>query len=327
MRGIEGGIDAAGAEFLSAQCAAVPAGRIGGRRKAAPAPPALLQEHALDRSASTSPSAMCCTARRRCSARIWAPPLCRAVNDWLARRVARPAIRGCAAPSCVPMQDPALAVEEIERHRRRPALRAGADARHGRTCHWAGALLADLCGRRAPRPAVGIHGGSAYRHSADPARLARRYPSRTTPPQAQAFQRQLVSLISEGVFAKFPELKVVLMESGVTWLPALHVAVDKDWRGVRNEVPWVNRAPAAIVRDHVRLTVQPFDAPPTPADVERLMEHIGSDDMLLFASDYPHWQFDGDDILPDGLPPAWLPRILRSNALETYPRLHATVPA
>ena len=33
----------------------------------------------------------------------------------------------------------------------------------------------------------------------------------------------------------------------------------------------------------------------------RTLEHIGSDDMLLFSTDYPHWHFDGEDVLPDGL--------------------------
>jgi predicted TIM-barrel fold metal-dependent hydrolase len=47
--------------------------------------------------------------------------------------------------------------------------------------------------------------------------------------------------------------------------------------------------------------------------------------MLLFASDYPHWQFDGDAVLPDGLSPALLQRIRVDNPLETYPRLKETV--
>ncbi len=59
-------------------------------------------------------------------------------------------------------------------------------------------------------------------------------------------------------------------------------------------MPWVDRAPWEIVRDHFRLTIQPFDAPDDPHAVERAIEHLRSDDILLYASDYPHWQFDGD---------------------------------
>ena len=43
--------------------------------------------------------------------------------------------------------------------------------------------------------------------------------------------------------------------------------------------------------------------------------------MLLFSTDYPHWQFEGNDALPDGLPDALVQKILIDNPLETYPRL------
>ena len=113
----------------------------------------------------------------------------------------------------------------------------------------------------------------------------------------------MLSLIYEGVFLKFPGLKVVLMESGVSWLPAFMWRANKTWRGVRVEVPWIDREPAAIMRDHIRLTTQPFDAPPDAAGVADIIDMIGSDKMFLFASDYPHWQFDGDAALPEGMSP------------------------
>ena len=93
----------------------------------------------------------------------------------------------------------------------------------------------------------------------------------------------------------------------------------KDWRGVRNEVPWVDRSPADMMRDRVRLTTQPFDAP--AAAVAKLVQQLGSADMLLFASDYPHWHFDGDAAIPDGMPAEQTAKMLTANALATYPRL------
>ena len=56
----------------------------------------------------------------------------------------------------------------------------------------------------------------------------------------------------------------------------------------------------------------------------RLLEQFGSDDILLFATDYPHWHFDGDDAVPDGLPDALVTKILFDNPLKTYPRLCQT---
>ena len=133
----------------------------------------------------------------------------------------------------------------------------------------------------------------------------------------------LNSLISEGVFVEFPRLKVVLMESGVTWLPGWMWRADKTWRGIRAEVPWLEKAPSECAREHVRLTIQPFDAPPTTEQVRHVLEEINCEEMLLFSSDYPHWHYDGIDALPDGLPEVLARKILVENALKTYPRLRS----
>jgi uncharacterized protein len=140
--------------------------------------------------------------------------------------------------------------------------------------------------------------------------------------QSAAFETQLLSLVAEGVFQKFPKLRVVLIESGFTWLPTWLWRTNKTWRGVRAEVPWIDRSPAEIVREHVRFTLQPVDAPRAePQRLLRTLQHMGSDRLLLFSTDYPHWQFDADDILPDGLPEDTIGKILIDNPRDTYPRL------
>ena len=134
----------------------------------------------------------------------------------------------------------------------------------------------------------------------------------------------MLSLLTEGVFQKFPDLKFVLIESGVTWLPTLMWRTSKTWRGVRPEIPWIDRPPAEIIRDQVRCTLQPVDAPSgSPDRLARTLDHIGSDRMLLFSTDYPHWHFDGADVLPEGLSEETIRRLMIDNPLETYPRLRA----
>ena len=75
------------------------------------------------------------------------------------------------------------------------------------------------------------------------------------------------------------------------------------------------------MRDHVRLTVTPFDAPDDPEVLERMVDHLRSDDILLYASDFPHWQFDGDDAMPPGLSEGLRQKIRVDNPLATYARL------
>jgi uncharacterized protein len=86
-------------------------------------------------------------------------------------------------------------------------------------------------------------------------------------------------------------------------------------------VPWLDRSPEEFARDHIRLTIQPFDAPPSPAHIGRIMDQLPSDEMLLFATDFPHWQFADDAVLPAGLSPALARKIQIDNPLAAYPRL------
>ena len=108
---------------------------------------------------------------------------------------------------------------------------------------------------------------------------------------------------------------MVLIESGCTWLPALMWRFDKEWKGLRREVPWVRRPPSDYIREHVRLTIQPFDAPPDGDYIRRLVDRLGSEEMLLFASDYPHWHADPPvPVLPDTL----ARKIMYDNARALY---------
>jgi predicted TIM-barrel fold metal-dependent hydrolase len=55
--------------------------------------------------------------------------------------------------------------------------------------------------------------------------------------------------------------------------------------------------------------------------LQQAIEQMGSDRMLLFSTDFPHWHFDGLNALPDGLSPGLIKKILLENPLETYSRL------
>jgi predicted TIM-barrel fold metal-dependent hydrolase len=242
----------------------------------------------------------------------------RAVNDFIAREWLdrEPRLR---ASIVIPLQSPELAVDEIERcaaDRRFVQVLVPVMGDHplGRRHYWPVYAAAERHGLP-----LCIHAGSAYRHPVTgvgwPSYYVEDYAA-----QAVAFQSQLSSLVCEGVFSKYPDLRVVLAESGFTWLPALVTRLAKSWRGLRMEIPWTDASPAEIVRRHVRLTLQPVDAPREALD--RLLDHMGSDRLLLFSTDYPHWQFDGDAALPQGLPANLVRRIAVDNPKETYPRLN-----
>ncbi len=219
-----------------------------------------------------------------------AAALCAAVNDWVAQELLdrEPRLR---ASILVPAHNPALAVKEIERVARdrrfvQVLLLAMGEMLLGRRLYWPIYAAAEK-----HQLAIGIHAGSSYHHapmsSGWPAHRVEDYVA-----QSAAFESQVVSFLTEGVFQKYPSLKLVLIESGFTWLPTLLWRTTKTWRGVRPEVPWIDRPPAEIVREHVRATLQPVDAPPNNPDMlARTLEHIGSDRMLLVLDRLPALAF------------------------------------
>ena len=278
-----------------------------------------MQEHVLDRYRPRFGILNCLYGAQAFHSEDMAAAFCRAANDWIRDEWLSRDSRLRASILITP-QNIELAVAEIERRADdfrfvQVLMLVSGEMTLGRRQLWPIYQLAE----RLQLP-IGVHAGSTYRHAPTaigwPSYYVEDYIS-----QSAAFENQLQSLIAEGVFAKFPGLKVVAIESGLTWLSGYIWRADKTWKGVRAEVPWVTRPPSAFVRDHVRFTVQPIDAADERDAILRLVDHLKSDELFLFSTDYPHWQFDGDEALPPGLPDALARKILSENALATYPRL------
>jgi predicted TIM-barrel fold metal-dependent hydrolase len=126
----------------------------------------------------------------------------------------------------------------------------------------------------------------------------------------------LASTIAHGVFERWPGARLVLIECGIAWLPAILWRLDEDYRALRKETPWLQRLPSEYAHDHVRLTTQPLELPRKPAALWPSLEDVGARDMLMFASDYPHWDFDDPVVLR--LPPEWREQVMDGNARRLY---------
>jgi len=136
---------------------------------------------------------------------------------------------------------------------------------------------------------------------------------------ATAFADQLTSLVVEGVFERFPQLRIVLIEGGIAWLAPLMWRLDRAWKLLSTEAPRLTRLPSELIREHVWLTTQPIDEPPLSQDFAAMLADMGMNDHILFATDYPHWDFDAPDrALPGGLDPALRAQIMGDNAHALY---------
>ncbi|MBI3966073.1 MAG: amidohydrolase [Chloroflexi bacterium] len=133
------------------------------------------------------------------------------------------------------------------------------------------------------------------------------------------FGTHLLSMVTEGVFEQFPSLKFAFIEGGFSWLMPLLWRLDKHWSELRSEVPHLKRRPSEYVREQVRFTSQPIEEPWNPEDLTRVFDWMDAEHLVMFATDYPHWDGDYDPKhMFTRLPKHVRQRILRDNAIELY---------
>lgn len=135
---------------------------------------------------------------------------------------------------------------------------------------------------------------------------------------SQIFHGNLTSLVCHGVFERFPDLKIVITEGGIAWLPDVLWRLDKNVKGLRDEVPWIRRLPSEYVFEHVRFTSQPFVEPRRPEHLHALCDIVRAEETLMFSSDYPHWDFDDPVRALSWLPERIRKRVQAGNALDLY---------
>src|SRR5919205_71305 len=220
--------------------------------------------------------------------------LATAVNDWQVAECLDPEPR-LRASMIVPIEYPWAAVAEIERRAQdRRFVQVQFTGRPqepmGRRKYWP---IYEACAH------YGLHVMShAFGSNGNPITGAG-WPSFYLEDHvgpAQAMQANVISLVTEGVFERFPGLKVVSVENGVGWLPSLMWRLEAAWRLLKAEVPHLKRAPSEYVREHVYVTSQPMEEPYQPRQFFELLDQLGSMvDHVLFASDYPHWDADQPD--------------------------------
>jgi predicted TIM-barrel fold metal-dependent hydrolase len=134
----------------------------------------------------------------------------------------------------------------------------------------------------------------------------------------QFYQAYLISFIFEGVFEKFPALRVAFIEGGISWMPHVMWRMDKEFKALRQQAPYLKRLPSEYIKDHIRLGTQPIEEPRKAEQLMQIFDMIGGDEILLYCSDYPHFDFDEPTVLPRALSPESRQRILHDNACEFF---------
>ncbi len=248
-----------------------------------------------------------------------ASAIARAVNDWTLATWVRPSTR-FKGSILIAAQDPVQAVAEIDRLGTDPGMvqvlmGSASETPLGRRHYHP---IYDACVRH--NLPLALHFGGEGAGMAPPA-SAVGHPDTTFGWYGglpQSYMAHVMSMISEGVFARFPSLKVVLYESGVFWWPHVMWRFDKNWKAQRSETPWVTEPPSAYIRRHFYATSYPLELPPNHETLAQVLNIIEAERTLLFGSAYPDWD-DGDpfEMILD-CPASLQPRIMAENAIALY---------
>jgi uncharacterized protein len=219
----------------------------------------------------------------------FAAALCTALNDWQLEYWLKkePRLRGSIL---VPHEDPAAAVAEIERRADdarfvQVQLPPRTDEPLGRR-RYRPIFAAAVAAGRPVAIHVGGQGGHAPTGTGWPSYYIEEHHS-----NVHTMQAVLTSLVVEGVFEELPDLRVLMVEGGFAWVPALCWRLDAQWKRFREEVPHLKLEPSEYVRRNVWFTTQPIEEPERQRDLADVIGWIGVD-RLLFSTDYPHWDFD-----------------------------------
>ena len=129
----------------------------------------------------------------------------------------------------------------------------------------------------------------------------------------------VASTIAHGIFEKWPNMFFVVIECGVSWLPGILWRLDADYKALRKETPWLKRLPSEYARDHIRMTTQPLEQPKNKQHLWNVLEAIDGQHTLMYASDYPHWDYDDPEEI--SIPPEWREQVFDQNARQVYRRL------
>jgi uncharacterized protein len=242
--------------------------------------------------------------------------LCRAVNDWLLAEWQAHDERLRVA-AVLPTLDTEAATREIARLGEHPGVAAvllpvRSDAPWGNVQHrplLRAAAEKDLV--------VTLHAWGRAGNAPNASGITHSYLEDYLANSQMIAQAQLVSLVAEGVFTQLPDLRVTIAECGSTWLPTLLWRFDKDWKGTWREVPWLNRPPSEVVREHVRFTTAPIHLPSDRAAAREALDLLGPE-LLMYASDAPHDHGAGADRLRAALTDAELEAVMGGTAAEWY---------
>jgi predicted TIM-barrel fold metal-dependent hydrolase len=251
--------------------------------------------------------------------------LCHAVNQWVAEYCSADP-RRLRGVGLIPLQDPPAAVNELEWLAKQPCivsamLPTNVYGRNLGEADWfpvyeaAQALELPLSvhpqtGHDGEYGVWGVMGAGSERFFKYP------YVHMTAFPFELMIA--MMHLIGEGVFDRYPRLRVGFMEGGIGWLPFWMERMDEHFEKLRPQFPDEKRRPSEIVRgEQIALTMEPEEE-----ILDYVLDVVG-EDKVMYASDYAHWDCEFPNSVRairdrEAVTPDRKRRVLSENAIRFF---------
>ncbi len=233
----------------------------------------------------------------------YAAALARAYNRWLVEAWVADGKRLRGAIVATP-QDPADAAAEIARYASHGGIVAvllpvaGVDPLWGDRRYdpiYAAAAAANL-------PVI-LHGGADVLLPGSP-NLVTQF---ATPFEQLAVSHpliagaNLVSMVGTGVFPRFPSLRVVFAEAGVSWFAHFLLRMDKEYNENRRDIPFYTDRVSAYLRRQVWLGTHPMERGTADATLDDLLRLSCGIGQVVYGSHWPLADHDTAQGVEDAL--------------------------
>jgi predicted TIM-barrel fold metal-dependent hydrolase len=129
----------------------------------------------------------------------------------------------------------------------------------------------------------------------------------------------ILSIVSNGVLLRYPNLRICVTGAGVSWVPGMLRRLELAWTALRREVPWVKESPTETFHRQVRVSTYGLERDGGRDIVRRMAEqHEELGRLFVYGSGYPSWDTLTPADIKETFPAEWHERILSENAEEWF---------
>ncbi len=251
--------------------------------------------------------------------------LCRAVNEWLIEYCSADPKR-LLAVGLIPCQDPPAAVKELEYLKKAGAVTAMLPTNVYGLNNMGDRMFDPIydCAQSLQLPLSvhpqtghdGVLGVSGVMGAGSERLRKYAYVHMTAFPFELMIA--MMHMIGEGVFDRYPKLKVAFMEGACGWLPFWSERMDEHFHKLRPQWPLLKRKPSEIIKS----SQVAFTCEPEETILPYVLDDIGIT-QVMYASDYRHWDSEFPDSVREvkkipGMTDDKLRHVLGENARQWF---------